>query len=48
MAEPLVVMEGIEKTFPGVHCAQPSANLSLCPGEVHCPGRRKVAPGKSR
>jgi ribose transport system ATP-binding protein len=34
MAEPLVVMEGIEKTFPGVH-ALSQCQFELCPGEVH-------------
>jgi ribose transport system ATP-binding protein len=34
MAEALVVMEGIEKTFPGVH-ALSQCKFELCPGEVH-------------
>jgi ribose transport system ATP-binding protein len=34
MAEPLVMMEGIEKTFPGVH-ALSQCQFELCPGEVH-------------
>jgi len=34
MAEALVVMEGIEKTFPGVH-ALSQCQFELCPGEVH-------------
>ncbi len=34
MAEALVMMEGIEKTFPGVH-ALSQCQFELCPGEVH-------------
>ncbi|HET6440509.1 MAG TPA: sugar ABC transporter ATP-binding protein [Anaeromyxobacter sp.] len=34
MAEPLVEMEGIEKSFPGVH-ALSQARFQLLPGEVH-------------
>ena len=34
VSEPLVVMEGIEKTFPGVH-ALSNARFELRPGEVH-------------
>jgi len=34
MAEPLVVMEGIDKHFPGVH-ALDGASFELLPGEVH-------------
>ncbi|WP_119070164.1 sugar ABC transporter ATP-binding protein [Aggregatilinea lenta] len=34
MAEPLVIMEGIEKTFPGVH-ALSECKFELTPGEVH-------------
>ncbi len=34
MSEPLVVMEGIEKSFPGVH-ALADARFELLPGEVH-------------
>ncbi len=34
MADALVVMEGIEKTFPGVH-ALSQCQFELCPGEVH-------------
>ena len=34
MGDPLVVMEGIEKSFPGVH-ALSQAQFQLLPGEVH-------------
>jgi ribose transport system ATP-binding protein len=34
MVEPLIVMEGIEKSFPGVH-ALAQARFELLPGEVH-------------
>jgi ribose transport system ATP-binding protein len=34
MAEPIIVMEGIEKTFPGVH-ALSNCRFDLFPGEVH-------------
>ncbi len=34
MAEPIIVMEGIEKSFPGVH-ALSQARFDLYPGEVH-------------
>ena len=33
-ATPVAVMEGIEKTFPGVRALK-GARLSLYPGEVH-------------
>lgn len=34
MSDTLVLMQGIEKTFPGVH-ALSQAQFELCPGEVH-------------
>jgi ribose transport system ATP-binding protein len=34
MAEPLVIMEGIDKSFPGVH-ALDNCRFELLPGEVH-------------
>jgi ribose transport system ATP-binding protein len=34
MTEPIVVMEGIEKTFPGVHALN-GCRFDLYPGEVH-------------
>lgn len=34
MNQPLVLMEGIEKSFPGVHALQ-NARFELMPGEIH-------------